>query len=114
MPYLAPTTEIVGATRERFDGRGYPRRLRGGAIPIGARIIAVAEAFDSLSGGSDTPTSQSIDAANAQLVRHSGSWFDPKVVNAWLRCQDAAREAMLRAQGDVDDVSGGPASAPVA
>ncbi|MEO8071598.1 MAG: HD domain-containing phosphohydrolase, partial [Acidobacteriota bacterium] len=59
------------------------------AIPIGARIIAVAEAFDSLSGGTLSPRSEAIAAANTQLVRHAGSWFDPKVVHAWLRCLDA-------------------------
>ncbi len=87
--YLAPTAEIVGATRERFDGRGYPRQRRGTAIPIGARIIAVAEAFDSLSGGTATPMLQSIDAANGQLVRHAGTWFDPQIINVWLHAQDA-------------------------
>lgn len=88
VPFLAPTAEIVGATRERFDGRGYPQRLRGDAIPIGARIIAVAEAFDTLSGGA-SPLPNAVVTANAQMVRYSGSWFDPAVVNAWLCCQDA-------------------------
>jgi response regulator RpfG family c-di-GMP phosphodiesterase len=89
VPLLAPTSEIVGATRERFDGRGYPQHLRGVAIPIGARVIAVAEAFDTLAGGTRTPTAHAVVEANAQLVRNAGSWFDPGVVNAWLRCQDA-------------------------
>ncbi|MEQ1870710.1 MAG: HD domain-containing phosphohydrolase [Vicinamibacterales bacterium] len=114
VPYLSPTAEIVGATRERMDGRGYPRRLRGGAIPIGARIIAVAEAFDSLSGGTDTPLAQSVDAANAQLVRHSGSWFDPQVVNAWLRCQDQARAAASRAEDRLNSFAEGGPATPVA
>jgi response regulator RpfG family c-di-GMP phosphodiesterase len=111
VPYLAPTAEIVGATRERFDGRGYPRRQRGAAIPIGARIIAVAEAFDSLSGGTEAPAAQAIDAANAQLVRHSGSWFDPQVVNAWLRCQDEARQAAQRGDALQEVRLAGPAPA---
>ncbi len=89
VPYLAPTAEIVGGTRERFDGRGYPQQLRGTAIPIGARVIAVAEAFDTLSGGGSPLPPQAAASANAQLVRNAGSWFDPQVVNAWLRCQDA-------------------------
>jgi response regulator RpfG family c-di-GMP phosphodiesterase len=88
VPFLNPTAEIVGATRERFDGRGYPQQLRGTAIPIGARVIAVAEAFDTLSGGTGTKTAPAVVAANAQLVRNAGTWFDPRVVNAWLRCQD--------------------------
>lgn len=101
VPYLAPTAEIVGATRERYDGRGYPQRLHGAAIPIGARIIAVAEAFDTLSGGA-APQPASVVAASAQLVRYAGSWFDPRVVNQWLRCLDSAN-------GD-GDVSGSEAS----
>ncbi len=114
VPYLSPTAEIVGATRERFDGRGYPRRLRTGAIPIGARIIAVAEAYDSLSGGTDTPPAQSVAAANAQLVRHSGSWFDPQVVNAWLCCQDDARPAASQGETPSDTVNDGGPATPVA
>jgi len=89
VPFLAPTAEIVGGTRERFDGRGYPQQLRGTAIPIGSRVIAVAEAFDTLSGGGAPAPSPAAASANAQLVRNAGSWFDPQVVNAWLRCQDS-------------------------
>lgn len=88
VPFLAPTAEIVAATRESFDGRGYPRGLRGTAIPLGARVIAVAEAFDKLSGGQDHPDKAAVDAANAELVRGAGSRFDPSVVHAWLRSID--------------------------
>ena len=88
VPFLAPTAEIVAATRESFDGRGYPRGLRGTAIPLGARVIAVAEAFDKLSGGQERPDKAAVDAANAELVRGAGSRFDPAVVHAWLRSLD--------------------------
>lgn len=99
VPFLAPTAEIVGATRERFDGRGYPQRLKGGAIPIGARIIAVAEAFDTLSGGA-SPLPAAVVAANAQLVRYAGSWFDPQVVHCWLRCLDTVDGEADRREGE--------------
>jgi putative two-component system response regulator len=95
VPFLEPTADIVGATRERYDGRGCPDRRRGAAIPIGARVIAVAEAFDTLSGGALTSSPQSTAAANAVLVRHAGSRFDPKVVHAWLRCLDDAEAKRL-------------------
>lgn len=90
VPFLAPTAEIVGATRERYDGRGYPERRRSSAIPFGARVIAVADAFDTLSGGMPPRRRQAVVAANTQLVCHAGSRFDPQVVRAWLRCLDDA------------------------
>jgi response regulator RpfG family c-di-GMP phosphodiesterase len=89
VPFLAPAAEIVGAVRERYDGGGYPQHLRGTAIPMGARVIAVAEAFDTLSRGPRSAT-EATRSANAHLVRHAGTWFDPHVVHGWLRCQDAA------------------------
>lgn len=88
VPFLAPTAEILIATRERFDGSGYPRALKGVDIPIGARIVAVAEAFDSLRAAPDASDDAATHAANAELVRGAGSVFDPAVVNAWLRCLD--------------------------
>jgi response regulator RpfG family c-di-GMP phosphodiesterase len=89
VPYLAPTAEIVGATRETFDGRGYPHGLRGAAIPLGARVIAVAEAFDNLSTGESPSDRSSWGAANAEILRGAGSRFDPHVVHVWLRMLEA-------------------------
>lgn len=88
VPFLAPTAEIVGATREFYDGRGYPHGLRGTAIPLGARVIAVAEAFDKLNGGRARPDKRAVDLANAELIRSAGSRFDPDVVHVWLRSLD--------------------------
>jgi response regulator RpfG family c-di-GMP phosphodiesterase len=87
IPFLAPTAAILIATRERFDGTGHPFGLSGSDIPIGARVIAIAEAFDTLRAG---PLSEpgSIHAANAELVRGAGTLFDPDVVRVWLRCLD--------------------------
>jgi response regulator RpfG family c-di-GMP phosphodiesterase len=87
IPFLAPTAPILIATRERFDGKGFPFGLRGSDIPVGARVIAVAEAFDTLRAG---PLSEpgSIHAANAELVRGAGTLFDPDVIRVWLQCLD--------------------------
>ena len=82
--FLAPSAEIVLATRERYDGGGYPKGLRDDAIPLGARVIAVAEAFDTLTEGRAAGAPMSVSAANAQLVVEAGVRFDPRVVNAWL------------------------------
>jgi response regulator RpfG family c-di-GMP phosphodiesterase len=86
---LEPVAEIVGAVRERFDGTGYPDGVRGDDIPIGARVVALVDAFDSLAGGQRLHQPASISAANAHLVRSAGLHFDPDVVAAWLRYADA-------------------------
>jgi putative nucleotidyltransferase with HDIG domain len=86
IPFLAPAAEIVLAHHERFDGTGYPRGLKGNDIPLGARIVAVANAFDVMV--TDQPyriaLSCSFDDAVAEIRRCSGTQFDPKVVAAFL------------------------------
>jgi putative two-component system response regulator len=86
---LKPIADIVGAVRERFDGSGYPDGLRGDAIPLGSRIVALVDVFDSITGGQRLHPTASVAATNAQLVRSAGTHFDPAVVAAWLRYADA-------------------------
>jgi putative nucleotidyltransferase with HDIG domain len=93
VPFLRPAAEIVLATHERYDGKGYPRGLAGEAIPIGARIIAVVDAFDALTSSRVYRDAVCIAAANAELVRGAGTHFDPAVVAAWLRCADDILDA---------------------
>jgi response regulator RpfG family c-di-GMP phosphodiesterase len=88
VPFLRPAAEIVLATHERFDGSGYPRGLKGSAIPIGARIITVVDVFDALTSARVYRDPICVDAANAELVRAAGSQFDPDVVAAWLKAVD--------------------------
>ncbi len=74
--------ELVLAHHERFDGRGYPRGLRGDQIPLGAQIIAVADALDAMT--SDRPYRQALtlDQALAELRRGKGVQWHPAVVEA--------------------------------
>ena len=85
VPYLQATAAVVAATHERWAGGGFPRGLFNDAIPMPARIIAVADAFDALTGHVGDADPEIRDAANAELVRYAGSHFDPAVVRAWLR-----------------------------
>lgn len=79
---------IVRHHHERFDGMGYPDKLTGASIPLGARIIAVVDAFDAMTTERAYRGAISTDAACAELRRCAGSQFDPAVVDAFLRAAD--------------------------
>ncbi len=76
--------EIVLAHHERFDGTGYPRGLRGEEIPIEARILAVADAYDAMTSQRPYGVALSKDDAREEISRHAGTQFDPTVVEAFL------------------------------
>jgi GGDEF domain-containing protein len=81
-PGLAPVAALVRASAEHFDGSGYPDGLAGEAIPEGARVIAVAVAYAALTGRRPHREPIGADEALAELRRHAGSQFDPRVVEA--------------------------------
>ena len=83
--FLAPAADIVLAHHERFDGGGYPARLAGDEIPLGARIFAIADAFDAMTSDRYYRAGVSAEESLAELVKHSGTQFDPAVVRAFLR-----------------------------
>jgi HD-GYP domain-containing protein (c-di-GMP phosphodiesterase class II) len=86
--------EWVLARRERADGGGYPRGLRGEEIPLEARILAVAEAYVAMTGErSHTPPREHQDAI-AELLSHAGAQFDTTVVDGFVRAS-AARAPQL-------------------
>jgi diguanylate cyclase (GGDEF)-like protein len=89
-PALAHTAPLIRSSHERIDGGGYPDGLAGERIPIGARIIAVCDAFDAMT--SDRPYRQAttIEAALAELARCAGTQFDPEVVQAFSAITDRA------------------------
>ena len=68
---------------ERLDGRGYPSRLKGEEIPLGSRLIAVADSYDALTSDRPYRTARTHDEAVAELHRCAGAQFDPQVVHAF-------------------------------
>ena len=76
---LAGAAEIVYAHREKFDGTGYPRGLKGEAIPLGARIVAVADALEMFISDRPHHREQAIDTARREIQRWSGSHFDSRL-----------------------------------
>jgi HD-GYP domain-containing protein (c-di-GMP phosphodiesterase class II) len=82
---LEPIISIIYYHHERFDGKGYLEGLKGEQIPLGARVLAVADAFDAMT--SDRPYRRALTVAEAieELRRCSGSQFDPSIVKAFLK-----------------------------
>ncbi|MGB9905160.1 MAG: HD-GYP domain-containing protein, partial [Desulfotomaculales bacterium] len=80
----AQAASFVLHHHERWDGRGYPHGLAGEEIPLGARIIAVADAFEAMTSHRSYRRALSRDEAVRELVGNSGTQFDPAVVKAFL------------------------------
>jgi two-component system, cell cycle response regulator len=83
LPDMRMVAPIVRAVHERPDGRGYPDGLKLAEIPVSARIIAVVDAFDAMTTNRPYQQSVSAERALAELRRHSGTQFDPDVVEAF-------------------------------
>lgn len=81
---LHDSLPMIKHHHERFDGKGYPDKLAGHDIPLGARIIAVAETFDMLVSNVPWRDALALDEAIGELKTNSGTQFDPMVVDAFL------------------------------
>ncbi len=88
--YLGPVAQMVLYHQERYDGSGYPEALKGEEIPLGARLIAVIDAWESMT--TDRPYRKALPPAQAQaeLRRGAGTQFDPKIVAAFLKVAEKA------------------------
>jgi response regulator RpfG family c-di-GMP phosphodiesterase len=88
---------IVRSHHERYDGRGVPDRLAGAQIPLEARIAAAADAFDAMTSDRPyRPDGLSVGEAVREIVRCSGSQFDPIVVAALVRAAESGRLKPIR------------------
>jgi putative nucleotidyltransferase with HDIG domain len=85
IPFLSEAAEIVFTHQEHFDGSGYPSGLSGPQIPIGARIFAVADTLDAITSDRPYRVARTFEAAREEIIRCSGTQFDPLVVDAYLK-----------------------------
>jgi response regulator RpfG family c-di-GMP phosphodiesterase len=102
--FLSHAAQIVLTHHESYDGSGYPQGLIGKEIPLGARIFAVADTMDAMT--SDRPYRNALpyEIAREEIVRCSGSQFDPDVVQAFLGIPKGIWEH-IRTQSDLDTYS---------
>ena len=107
-PALASVAGVVRSSHERYDGTGYPDRLAGEAIPIGARIVAVCDAFAAMT--SERPYQPKVSTADAlaELRRCAGSQFDPNVVHAFVAVAQPGRAASEDTRPRHGAMSGAP------
>lgn len=85
IPFLSEAAEIVFSHQEHFDGSGYPSALRGKEIPLGARIFAVADTLDAITSDRPYRKARQFDVAREEILRCSGTQFDPGVVEVFLK-----------------------------
>ncbi|HVC33265.1 MAG TPA: HD-GYP domain-containing protein [Chloroflexota bacterium] len=87
--FLEPVIPYVRNHHERFDGKGYPDGQSGDNIPIGGRLVAVADAFDAMTSNRPYRNALSVDVALAEIESSAGTGFDPAVVEAFMRAYRA-------------------------
>jgi two-component system, cell cycle response regulator len=93
-PALEDAAKLVRASHERYDGAGYPDRLRGEEIPLGARIVAVCDAFHAMTSERPYRPALSVREALDELRRCSGAQFDPNVVSVFTAIVSSTRGAV--------------------
>ena len=82
---LRPAIPIILHHHEKFDGQGYPSKLKKEEIPIGSRILAVLDAFDAMYFGRPYRKKKDLDEIKRELKKEAGKQFDPKVIEAFLK-----------------------------
>ena len=99
IPFLLEAAEIVFSHQERYDGSGYPRRLKGTEIPLGARIFAIADTLDAITSDRPYRPAQDMQAARAEIQNWSGKQFDPEIVEVFL---DIPSEVWTELRREID------------
>jgi putative two-component system response regulator len=94
---------IAASHHERWDGTGYPERLKGDQIPLEARIVSVADVYDALTSKRVYKPALSHDEAMTIITAGRGTQFDPEVVDALVACSIVFQQAGLLLHADDAD-----------
>jgi signal transduction histidine kinase/HD-GYP domain-containing protein (c-di-GMP phosphodiesterase class II) len=113
LEFVEAVSNIILYHHERFDGEGYPMGLKGDEIPLGARILAVIDAFQSMTGIRPYRLRKSIDDAVQEIVRNAGKQFDRDVVEAFVSVlKEDGRLSTTDERGFKKQLSATPVGAP--
>ena len=91
IPYLAPAVPVVLSHHERWDGKGYPDGLAGEAIPLEARLVAVADGFDAMTTDRPYHPAFSLERAWEEIQDCSGTQYDPLVASLFQKAWDSGQ-----------------------
>jgi putative two-component system response regulator len=113
--FLQMAREIVLSHHERWDGKGYPRGLAGDAIPLAARIVAIADTYDALSSKRVYKAELPHEECVAIIASEAGKHFDPYLIEVWLTLESKFRDVArnYEASTPASDEVGARDSAPV-
>jgi HD-GYP domain-containing protein (c-di-GMP phosphodiesterase class II) len=85
LTFLSDVAVLIEQDHERWDGKGYPSGLKGEDIAVGARIIAIADAYDAMISGRPYQKAMTKEEAMAEIQKNAGTQFDPQAVEVFLK-----------------------------
>jgi len=95
IPYLLPALPIILHHHEYWDGTGYPDKLSGEKIPMTARIVVIADAFDAMTTNRTYQLSKTVDEAYTEIVSSTGTKYDPGCIDAFQKAWEAGQVAEI-------------------
>ena len=101
--FLEPVLPLIRHHHERWDGNGYPDQFRADEIPLGARILAVADAVDAMTSDRAYRPARTFEYAKTEILKGSGTHFDPEVVTAFIKSQRAIEALLGQSTGETVD-----------
>ena len=103
IPSLTPCLPAILHHHERWDGNGYPTGLRGEAIPLEARVLAIADAFEAMTASRPYHKPMTLSKAIEELKRNAGAQFDPKLVETFLNIIPKLSIETMRGKPDLEE-----------